>query len=156
MNNLNLVGRCGLYCGHCTIYRAYKDSSSLREKIATERGCLPEEVRCEGCSAMDIYGWSGDSHWGKNCKIYRCLNARKVQFCFQCPNYKSCEKFAKHARMNLEELGIDLRENNRMIKAGRIKEWLEIEDKKWRCPKCGQPIMVEAEKCHWCGHLWKG
>jgi len=30
----NLVGRCGLYCGSCLIYRAYKDSEQLRQKIA--------------------------------------------------------------------------------------------------------------------------
>ena len=26
----NLVGRCGLYCGFCLIYRAGKDSEKLR------------------------------------------------------------------------------------------------------------------------------
>ncbi len=150
MADLNLVGRCGLYCGHCSVYRAYKDSRSVQEEIAERKGCLPEEVRCEGCSAMELSGWAMEDCWGKNCPIYKCLNARKIQFCFECAAYETCEKFARHARMNLKELRIDLRENNRMIKAGRVEEWLEIEDEKWRCPECGRPIMIEAEKCHWC------
>ncbi len=32
MNDTNLIGRCGLYCGICEIYLAYKDSKELQEK----------------------------------------------------------------------------------------------------------------------------
>ncbi|MCK4247085.1 MAG: DUF3795 domain-containing protein, partial [Methanomicrobia archaeon] len=49
MINENLVGRCGLYCGACIIYRAYKDSEELRRIIAKDNNCKPEEIRCEGC-----------------------------------------------------------------------------------------------------------
>ena len=33
MVNKNLVGRCGLYCGFCLIYRAGKDSEKLRRAV---------------------------------------------------------------------------------------------------------------------------
>jgi len=29
-----LVGRCGLFCGACVVYRAYKDSEQLRQMLA--------------------------------------------------------------------------------------------------------------------------
>jgi hypothetical protein len=45
----NLVGRCGLYCGFCLIYRAGKDSEKLRRAVARRSKCKPEDVRCEGC-----------------------------------------------------------------------------------------------------------
>jgi hypothetical protein len=34
--NKNLAGGCGLYCGICEIYRAYKDSKELREELAKD------------------------------------------------------------------------------------------------------------------------
>jgi hypothetical protein len=44
----NLVGRCGLYCGFCLIYRAGKDSEKLRKSVARRSKCKPEDIRCEG------------------------------------------------------------------------------------------------------------
>ncbi|MDH5440187.1 MAG: hypothetical protein OEZ48_08175 [Candidatus Bathyarchaeota archaeon] len=38
-----------------------------------------------------------------------------------------------------------------MIKAGKVKEWLEEEDKKWRCGGCGKPTAMYLKDCHWCG-----
>jgi hypothetical protein len=64
--NENLVGRCGLYCGACIIYRAGKDSEKLRRTVAEKENCKPDEIRCEG--------------WGKNCKIVKCLEAKRLVF----------------------------------------------------------------------------
>ncbi|MGQ9706326.1 MAG: DUF3795 domain-containing protein [bacterium] len=52
--NRNLVGRCSLYCGICEIYRAFKDSPKLQDELANRHNCRKEEVRCEGCQAIDI------------------------------------------------------------------------------------------------------
>jgi len=151
--NKNLVGRCGFYCGVCEIYRAYKDSEKLREEIAKKHGCSPEEVRCEGCQAIDVYGWSYDKEWGSNCKILKCLNAKGLKFCYECDDFDRCERFNQFAEI-CKGLGIDLRENLKMIKEGRIEEWLLEQDKKWRCPSCGKPIIAsyEYKNCHWCGY----
>jgi len=45
MVDRNLVGRCGLYCGACIIYRAHKDSAKLRESFARDYRHSPEDVR---------------------------------------------------------------------------------------------------------------
>jgi hypothetical protein len=52
----NLVGGCGLYCGTCEVYRAYKDSKALRRQLARKHNCSPDAVRCESCQAIDVYG----------------------------------------------------------------------------------------------------
>lgn len=150
--NKKLIGRCGLYCGICEIYRACKDSKKLQEELAKKYNCSPEEVRCEGCQALDIYGWSGDKEWGTNCKILKCLNAKKSRSCYECAEFDSCERFNEFAKIYLK-LGVDLRENLRLIQKGKAEEWLLEKDKKWRCPKCGNPIVVsyDFEDCHWCG-----
>ena len=152
MVNKNLVGRCGLYCGICEIYRAYKDSKELQEKLAKKHNCSREEVRCEGCQAIRVYGWNHEKEWGKNCKILKCLNAKKLNFCYECTEYDICDKFNQFANIYLG-IGIDLKENLKMIQEGENDEWLLKQSKKWRCPKCDNPVIVsyDFKSCHWCG-----
>jgi len=151
--NLNLIGRCGLYCGICAIYRAYKDSKELQGKLAKSYECLPEKVRCEGCQALDIYGWTHEKEWGSNCKILKCLNIKGLGFCYECFYYDTCQK---HAELDKEysRLGMYLRANLQMIQEGKAVEWLLEQDKRWRCPKCSNPIIVSSDfkDCHWCGN----
>ena len=71
----NLVGRCGLYCGFCLIYRAGKDSEKLRKSVARRSKCKPEDIRCEGCQTVLVDGWD-NARWGKNCKIIKCQEAK--------------------------------------------------------------------------------
>ncbi|MFW6002369.1 MAG: DUF3795 domain-containing protein [archaeon] len=66
MTDKNLVGRCGLYCGACIIYRAYKDSEDLRKKIADDNDCKPEYVKCEGCQSKQDERWHKDRAWGES------------------------------------------------------------------------------------------
>lgn len=149
MVNLNLVGRCGLYCGACTIYRAYKDSERLRRTIAEENDCEPQQIRCEGCQRVLTDGWEVEENWGKNCKIVVCLEAKGLEYCYECDTYPYCKKFRYIADSCLKK-GEDLMSNLERIKAGKVKEWLREEDEKWRCKKCGKPIAMDLKECHWC------
>jgi hypothetical protein len=151
--NKNLAGGCGLYCGICEIYRAYKDSKELREELAKRHNCQPEEVRCEGCKAIDVYGWKYDNEWGVNCNILKCLNTKKLNFCYECDEYDTCKRFDQFAKICLG-IGIDLRENLKKIQEGGVEEWLLEQEKRCRCPKCGNPLIVsyEFKDCHWCGN----
>jgi superfamily II DNA helicase RecQ len=150
MVNENLVGRCGLYCGACIIYRAYKDSEHLRQIIAEDNNCRLEEIRCEGCQTVLTNGWKVEEKWGKNCKIVMCLENKGLNFCYECDTYPECAKFHEIADEELKR-GENLMENLNKIKIGKVKEWLEEEDKKWRCQKCGKPIAMHLTECHWCG-----
>ena len=144
----NLVGRCGLYCGACGIYRAYKDNGEFLKKLAEHFKCPPEKVKCEGCNAL-----TPDS-WGYNCKIVQCLKSKGLEFCYQCSQYEnnSCEKFEKLAKDYLED-GEDLRENLERIKKGEIEDWLKESEEKFKCPTCGKPLPVYGTKgkCYHCG-----
>lgn len=150
MVNRNLVGRCGLYCGACIVYRAYKDSAELRESVAREHGGSPEDVMCEGCQTVALDGWDMDQKWGKNCSFVACLDERGLDFCYQCGVYQDCEKFRGLTDSCLKQ-GEDLRENLEKIKAGKVDEWLQEEDRKWRCQRCGNPVSMHLTECHWCG-----
>ncbi|NIQ05333.1 MAG: DUF3795 domain-containing protein [Candidatus Korarchaeota archaeon] len=147
--NKNLVGRCGIYCGSCTIYRAYKDSEKLRRLLAEEHNCIPEDIRCEGCQTVLRGGWEGEEEWGKKCKIIKCLEGSGLEFCYDCKKYPECEKFSELAEFYLKK-GENLTKNLEQIKHGKIKEWLVEKENKWRCEACGNPISTLPE-CHWCG-----
>ena len=147
--NKNLVGRCGLYCGACIIYRAYKDADQLRQKIAEREKCRPQEIQCEGCQTVLTNGWNSNE-WGKNCRIVKCLEARGLDFCYECDTYPNCKKFREIADSCVRH-GENLMENLSKIESGKIEEWLEDEEKKWRCLKCGKPISMHLTECHWCG-----
>jgi len=90
---------------------------------------------------------------GSNRKILKCLNAKKMKFCYECAEYDSCRRFDELAK-SCSGLGIDLRRNLQNIREGKIEEWLLEQEKKWRCPRCGKPIIVsyEHQNCHWCGY----
>lgn len=45
-----LVGICGLYCGTCPDYLAYRENDVEQlHKISQETGIPVEEIRCDGC-----------------------------------------------------------------------------------------------------------
>jgi len=98
-----LVGRCGLYCGACGIYRAYKDDGELLKNILRCFKCPPEKVRCEGCMALT------SQCWGNDCGIVQCLKIKGLDFCYECREYESmsCEKFEKLAKSYLSS-GVNL------------------------------------------------
>ncbi|MFQ6085224.1 MAG: DUF3795 domain-containing protein [Candidatus Bathyarchaeia archaeon] len=150
MVNKNLIGRCGLFCGTCPIYRAYEDSRKLQEALAKEYNCSPEDVRCEGCQVVMEEGWAGDENWGKNCKIIKCLDARGLNFCYECDVYDQCERFGDLFESTLK-YGENLRKNLERIKVGEAEQWLAEEEKRWRCPNCKKPASMYLPECHWCG-----
>ena len=145
-----LVGRCGLYCGKCMVYRAYKESEKLRKLIAERANCRPDDIRCEGCQIVLTEGWNVEGQqWGKNCKIVSCLEEKRLKFCYECDIFPDCDKFREIYDSQLRH-GENLIENLKRIKANEVSEWLEEKEKKWMCEKCGKPIS-SYEECHWCG-----
>jgi len=151
MTNIALVGRCGLYCGACGIYRAYKDGGILLEQTAQHFGIKPEVVRCEGCQVLT------PQCWGSDCQIVQCLVAKRLDFCNQCEEYAAggCEKFAELAQRYARR-GVDLRANLGMIAAGQVEEWLAEQEERWRCPTCARPVSCYEDECHWCGATLEG
>lgn len=148
MVDQNLVGRCGLYCGACGIYRAFKDGGAYLQRLADNLKCPPENVRCEGCQALT------SECWGNACKIVRCLNEKGFQFCYECADFDShaCERFENLAK-RYHDLGVDLRVNLARIKAGDVDAWLQESKEKFRCSECGKSLPIHSfkKKCYHCG-----
>jgi hypothetical protein len=145
MTDEDLVGRCGLYCGACSIYRAYKDDSEYLRRLSERFKCPPEKVRCEGCQVLT------PECWGNDCKIVQCLRAKGYNFCYECPQYekRSCEKLENLVKGYLED-NVDIRASMEKIRSGKVKEWLKEAKKRFRCPYCQKPLPTGAKKCYHC------
>jgi len=146
MAETQLVGRCGLYCGACTIYRAYKDNGEFQTRVAAFFKCPPEKIRCEGCRALT------PECWGNDCKIVQCTTAKGFSYCYECPQFddKSCEKYDELASRYLEDK-IDTRANLARIKSGQLEAWLNESTGRFKCPFCGKALPEGRENCYHCG-----
>jgi hypothetical protein len=146
MVDVSLVGRCGLYCGACGIYRAYQDNGAFLEYVSKSWNIPKEKIHCNGCMALT------PECSGSGCERVRCLDSKGYKFCFECPSFKerSCEKYEKLASRYLER-GEDMRASLIRIEMGEVNVWLEEQDKRWRCPSCGHPISWFGGKCFNCG-----
>lgn len=146
MSEFSLVGKCGLYCGACTIYRAERDDQAWRSKLAERFSCSTEQVKCNGCGSLT------SECWGRGCKIVICVNAKGHEFCYQCDEYRSnsCDKFSSLATRYSESSSVDLRDNLAMIQNGEVEKWLEQSVKRFSCKSCGNPIVAGSKKCHHC------
>lgn len=144
MADLSLVGRCGLYCGACGIYRAYRDGGDYLKKVAESFDCARDLVRCEGCQNLD------SECWGHGCRIRNCMKDKGYSFCYECQGLDSCDNYSELYE-GYKELGVDIRRNLQSIKSEGPEKWIEKQDRKWQCKSCGEPISCHMEKCHHCG-----
>jgi len=154
-----LVGRCGIYCGACGAYRAYKDKdAAYLQKVAQDAFEYPlEKMRCKGCHALT------PNCAGSECKIVKCLDSKDFEYCCECPEYEphSCQKYENLAKQ-CTAYGMDLRANLNRIRTGETEAWLKESEQKFKCPCCGKPLPVFGWKknvkkvCYHCeGNLSK-
>lgn len=126
-----MIAPCGLNCSIC--------GDALRE----ERPCLgcngPEEFKPEFC--------------GKNCRIVKCKIRQSLPdlFCDLCPNYP-CEdimeketRYANEYPMTESAIG-----NLDFIRKNGMGKFLEREQERWTCPKCGSIVCVHTGICSGC------
>jgi hypothetical protein len=141
-----------MYCGICEIHRAYKDGGKLRIDVAKKYKCLPGDVRCDGCRAVHIVGWSRAEDWGKNCVILRCLKEKNLETCGDCKAITACGKCGAVVE-EYAHLGLDLKQNLRRQHEVGLEKWLADQDERWRCQQCSTPSVLSADqqRCLRCG-----
>ena len=56
-----LVGTCGLYCGTCPYYLAYrKNDIEYMQRRSQEKGYSLDELRCDGCHSDKVAAHGND------------------------------------------------------------------------------------------------
>jgi len=142
----DLVGRCGIYCGACGVYRACVDGGEYREHVIREWAIPGEKLRCRGCQALT------PDCWGSGCETVRCLDSKGYRFCHECAAFmgRSCRRYEEVAAKYLGR-GQDIRAALDRIRAGDADVWLREQRERWRCPSCGRRISWFPGRCFGCG-----
>ena len=132
--NEELIAPCGMNCGVCSGYLALKydlRSKGIRMPYCT--GCRPRDKRC--------------SFLKKRCALL--LNS-KVKYCYECNDFP-CRELSHIDKRYRMYYRMSMLENLESIKKIGIRQFLEKEEEKWKCPECGGVICCHNGICFSCG-----
>ena len=118
-----LVAPCGMNCSIC-------------------KGHLREENTCPGC--RDPIGNC------RKCVIRVCEHVKKTGFCFGCEKLP-CQRLKSLDKRYKKKYNMSMLDNLKFIKSKGMKNFLEKEEKTWKCPKCKSLISCHWKACKNCG-----
>jgi hypothetical protein len=125
----SLIAPCGMNCGICLAH-------------------LRKERRCPGCRADDKNKPAGRM----KCVIKNCETVKlsKSGFCYECETYP-CKRLKQLDKRYKTKYAMSMIENLASIKAAGLSAFIEKEQQRWHCPKCGGVICVHRGYCLDCG-----
>jgi hypothetical protein len=155
-----LAAACGTYCGACPAYIAKhgeKDQTGMRPPKSlpsgptkAQKGIPPpnwmDGLLCDGC----LSGGELAAHC-RNCAIRQCAeNKQKDARC------SGCEALPCNRIANLINMGCFLHRKEYLPNLEKIREmgvqkWVQYEEERWRCPRCGMPMSWYDAECEGCG-----
>ena len=129
-NETLLIAPCGINCGVC---RAY----------------LIQKTKCPGCRGDD----SNKPITRTRCKIKTCeVFKNDAKFCFECVDFP-CDNLKRLDKRYTNKYNTSLIKNLEDIKELGMKKFLENENKRWSCPKCGGTVCIHEGSCIGCGQI---
>ena len=134
MKNQELIAPCGMNCGICSRYLAFRhDVKRIGIRMPYCIGCRP---RGKNCAFLK-----------KKCDLL--LNGR-VEFCYECGDFP-CTRLQRIDKRYRTVYRMSMIENLESIKNDGIVEFLAEEARRWKCPKCGGVISCHNGLCYDCG-----
>jgi hypothetical protein len=131
--NEELVAPCGMNCGLCASYLARKNDLKKKGILKTYcSGCLPSGKNC---------------YYKRRCEL---LREGFVRFCYECRDFP-CRRLKTLDKRYRTFYHMSMIENLEHIKNIGIKPFLEKQEEKWKCPKCGGVICCHNGLCFNCG-----
>jgi len=132
--NEELIAPCGMNCAICSGYLASQhDVKSKGVSMPYCSGCRPRDKKC--------------AFLKKRCSL---LLESQVQYCYQCPDFP-CQGLKAIDKRYRSLYRMSMIENLEYIKENGIEPFLEKEEEKWRCPRCGAVICCHNGICFDCG-----
>ncbi len=125
-----LIAPCGMNCGICISYLAgTNDLNKQGFNKSYCAGCLP---RGKNCTFMK-----------KQCDL---LGKGLVRFCYECGDFP-CSRLKALDKRYHTKYHMSMIDNLKFIKEQGIKSFLEKEEAKWRCSRCGRSICCHNGLC---------
>jgi len=132
-NKPELIAPCGMNCAVCSGYLALRyDVKSKGIRMPYCKGCRPRDKKC--------------AFLKKRCEL---LLNDKVEFCYECKDFP-CERLEHIDNRYQTFFRMSLMENLESIKRNGMSRFLEAQEEKWRCPKCGEVICCHNGLCFNC------
>ncbi|MFX0155459.1 MAG: DUF3795 domain-containing protein [Candidatus Hodarchaeota archaeon] len=141
-----LLSPCGLYCGVCRIYKAHKDNDlEFKKEILhthEEFGAKNvDDIACTGCLSDGVI-----FYFCQTCPIKECIMNKKIEGCYLCNDFP-CKMI-----INWPD-PLDKKVMLRTVPTWRefgTEKWIQMEEKRYRCPNCGELLFHGAKKCKRC------
>ena len=123
-----LIAPCGMNCSVCQAH--------LREKR-----------KCPGCHGKD----ANKSISAIHCIIRNCEMVKISQsgFCYECIKYP-CKRLQRLDKRYRTKYAMSMIENLEYIKGSGLSAFVEKENERWCCRKCGGVICVHRGYCFHC------
>jgi len=132
-NKPELIAPCGMNCAVCSGYLALKnDVKSKGIRMPYCKGCRPRDKKC--------------AFLKKRCDL---LLSNKVEFCYECKDFP-CERLIHVDKRYQTFFRMSMVGNLESIKRNGMSKFLEAQEEKWRCPKCGEEICCHNGICFNC------
>jgi hypothetical protein len=142
METKQLAAPCGLYCGVCAIYIAHRDDNlKFKERLTGLYGVGMDDLHCKGCLSDDVFLYC------RVCPIKACTAGKGIAGCHQCADFPC-------GHIDAFPLPVGKRVILRSIPAWRelgTDQWMEAEEKRYHCPRCGNTLFRGAKRCRSCG-----
>ena len=139
--NKELIAPCGMNCGICSNYLAYKNNIKGRG-FPNCIGCRPRNKQC--------------AFLKKRCKDDLKLLKGEIEFCFECCYYP-CEYLTRLDKRYREKYGMSMIDNLNEIKNRGINFFIKNQETEYKCRKCNNLISIHSKKCFVCDKItdWK-
>ena len=159
----HLAALCGTYCGACQAYLAKQggeehakmrrqkrfSSASTNTSKAIPDPSWMDGLRCDGClSDGEI-----PPHC-RSCAMRECV-ASKQNLGQSVTRCSDCDELPCARIMELIDTGLlhrgEYLPNLAKIREMGVQEWVEYEEERWSCPRCGVPMSWYDAECVACG-----
>ena len=136
-----LLAPCGLYCGVCGVYIAHRDNNmKFKEKLTGVYGVGIDQLKCEGCLSDTVFTYC------RVCPIKNCVMEKGIEGCHQCHDFP-CIHIDNFPLPQGKKVIL------RSVPARRelgTEQWVEKEERRYRCPHCGNTLFRGAKRCREC------
>lgn len=155
----HLVAVCGTYCGACPAYIAkHGDDEPTETRVRRRSSSAPanaaktipepswtDGIFCDGCLSDGEIA----AHC-RSCAMKECAaNKRNVTRCSDCDELP-CARITDFIDTGLLHRAEYL-PNLAKIREMGVQGWIEYEEERWRCPRCGLPMRWYDVECAGCG-----
>jgi hypothetical protein len=127
-----LIAPCGIDCRLCHAFAR-------------------RQVTCPGCRGEDTF----KSPSCAACRIKNCVRRASLPggWCYECEQFP-CFLIKRLDKRYRTKYGAHPIENLLFIRDHGLQAFVELENRRWACPRCGQVLCMHKPHCLSCGYEW--